>query len=657
MCGIAGFVSGNGREPDRDGIAAMTRALAKRGPDVGGIVIEGPAAFGHRRLSVFDLSAASNQPMWDSTGRYLLVFNGEIYNFRAIRDELEALGHKFETAGDSEVLLTALKAWGPDALSHVIGMFAFAVWDKQDRSLFMARDRLGKKPLFFALIDHGIAFASEPRALVAHPQISATIDPTALAHYLRLNYVPCNRTLFRGVEALPPACFAVFRPGKDLRVTPYWDLAAKFRDKRSFRSELEAAEELRNLVDDAVRLRLVSDVPLGAFLSGGVDSSTILASMLQQREPSSVYTFSSGFLEDSFDESHLAQALAEQFGAVHRTQVLDPKALELLPAIVATAAEPLADTSALPMYFLSGFTRDHVTVALSGDGGDECFAGYETYVADKLHRVTSVVPRPLRSRFPRLLDRVLPVDHRKVGWPEKVRRFSGALAMGPKAAHASWRDIFTEQELASVMRPQWREEVTGDERQSLFAEYFGAHFAEVEGCDPLDQATYVDIKTWLADDILVKADRMSMAHSLEVRCPLLDHRIVEFAAQLPPRFKLRGFSKKHVLRLSQRGRLPDAVLDRPKRGFNAPISQWIAGSLRELCQDTIFSSQMAHWFELEAIRRLWKEHDEKRRDHGLKLFGLLTVGLFLNAYGSKAREDSRWLPVGSATRLASPVDL
>lgn len=641
MCGIAGFVSGTGQAPDRDAVVAMTRALAKRGPDAEGIVIDGPVAFGHRRLSVIDLSAASNQPMWDSTGRYLLVFNGEIYNFRAVREQLEALGHKFETSGDSEVLLAALKAWGPDALQHLIGMFAFAVWDKVDRSLFLARDRLGKKPLFFARVDHGIAFASEPRALVAHPRISGTIEPTALAQYLRLNYVPCNRTLFSGVETLPPACFAVFQPGKDLRVARYWNLAAKFHDKRTFGSEHQAAEELRNLVDDAVRLRLVSDVPLGAFLSGGVDSSTILASMLQQRDPSSVYTFSSGFLEDSFDESHLAQALAERFGAVHRTQVLDTRSLELLPAIVATAAEPLADTSALPMYFLSRFTRDHVTVALSGDGGDECFAGYETYVADKLHRIASHMPRAMRLRFPALLDRLLPVDHRKVGWPEKLRRFSSALAMDPKAAHASWRDIFAENELASIMQPHWRQQTLARDEQSLFAEYFGAHFEDVEGCDPLDQASYVDIKTWLADDILVKADRMSMAHSLEVRCPLLDHRIVEFAAQLPPEFKLRGFSKKHSLRLSQRGRVPDTVLDRPKRGFNAPISHWIVGPLRQLCQDTLYSSQMEYWFQLDEIRRLWKEHEEKRRDNGLKIFGLLTVGLFLNAYATKPEEARR----------------
>jgi asparagine synthase (glutamine-hydrolysing) len=643
MCGIAGVVATNGASPDPAVLERMTRALAHRGPDAEGIVVDGPAGFGHRRLSILDLSAAANQPMRDATGRFILVFNGEIYNFRDVRQELEGLGHVFTTTGDSEVLLAALRQWGPDGLHQLIGMFAFALWDTTRKKLLLGRDRLGKKPLFFArLPGDGIAFASEPQAVAAHPDIARQIDPTSLAHYLRLNYVPCNRSLFVGVESLPPACYAEFEPGRGLRVVRYWDLAAKFGEKRSFRSEEQAAEELRALIDDAVRLRLVSDVPLGAFLSSGVDSSTIVASMLKQREPSSIFTFSSGFTEDSYDESPLAEKLAARFGIVHRTQSLDPRTLDLVPAIVAAAAEPLADTSVLPMYFLSRFTRESVTVALSGDGGDECFAGYETYVADRLHRIASHSPRWLRRQLPGLLDRILPVDHRKVGWPEKLRRFSGALARPFPEAHASWRDIFARGEIDSVMRPAWR--VAATENAGLYEDYFARHFAEVQDCDPIDQATYVDIKTWLVDDILVKADRMSMAHSLEARCPLLDHRVVELAAQLPVDLKLRGFSKKHVLRLSQRGRLPGWVLDRRKQGFNAPVSHWVLGPLRELCQDTLFSRAMGDWFDAGELRRLWSDHEQKRRDNGLKLFGLLTVGLFLEsalAEKGSARERGR----------------
>lgn len=628
MCGIAGLIAGPGASPDRAVLTKMTRALAHRGPDAEGIVVEGAVGLGHRRLSVLDLSTAANQPMRDAAGRFILVFNGEIYNFREIRKDLEALGHAFATNGDTEVVLAALKQWGPKALERMIGMFAIALWDSERQSLFLARDRLGKKPLFFGrLPGGGFAFASEPRAVAAHPEVSGQVDEVALAHYLRLNYVPCNRTLFRGVESLPPASYAWFDVAQGLRVERYWDLAAKFREKRAFVSEEAAAEELRALIDDAVRLRLVSDVPLGAFLSGGVDSSTIVAAMTQTVSSERIFTFSSGFLEDSFDESPLAERLAGEFGLVHRTQSLDTKSLDLVPAVIAAAAEPIADTSMLPMYFLSRFTRDSVTVALSGDGGDECFAGYETYVADKVHGLARHSPGWIRRQLPVFLDRVLPVDHRKVGWPEKLRRFSAALPLDSARAHAAWRDIFGESELSRVMRKDWQ---AGDaDEADVFADYFAGHFADVAGCHPVDQASYVDIKTWLVDDILVKADRMSMAHSLEVRCPLLDHRVVEFAAQLPPEFKLRGVAKKYLLKQSQRSRLPAWVLDRPKRGFNAPVSQWLLGPLRELCEDTLFSAPMRQWFDQTAMQQLWSDHERKRRDNGLKLFGLLTVGLFV----------------------------
>ena len=632
MCGIAGWISGTGESPDREVLTRMTRALAHRGPDAEGVVIEGAAGLGHRRLAIIDLSTDANQPMRDASGRYLIVFNGEIYNFAEVRSELEALGHRFATRSDTEVLLEAIKAWGAAALERLNGMFALALWDKQRRTLLLARDRLGKKPLFYArLPDGGLVFASEPRALTQHPGVPAKIDPVSLAHYLRLNYVPCDRSLLDEVRSLPPASYGEFGLASGLAVTRYWDLAAKFRDKRSFASDEAAAEELKALIDDAVRQRLVSDVPLGAFLSGGVDSSTIVASMLEQRAASSVLTFTSGFLEDSFDESPMAERIAAQWGVAHRTQHLDPKHLDLLPALVAAAGEPLADTSSLPMYFLCGFTRQNVTVALSGDGGDECFAGYETYVAGKLHRMAAHSPRWVRERAHRALDRVLPVDHRKVGWPEKARRLTAALAQDFPRAHSSWRDIFRADELHGIMQGGWREQVSVAPERDLFDAYFGKHFTEVKGCDPLDQATYVDIKTWMVDDILVKADRTSMAHSLEVRCPLLDYRVVEFAAQLPPDLKLRGFSKKHLLKQSQRSRLPGWLLKRKKQGFNAPVSQWVLGPLRQQCQDLLFSGPMVEWFDRREVQRLWNEHERMQRDNGLKLFGLLSVAMFFES--------------------------
>jgi asparagine synthase (glutamine-hydrolysing) len=632
MCGISGLISGNGDSPDRGLLERITRALAHRGPDAEGVVIDGAAGFGHRRLAVLDLSSVSNQPMRDTSRRWLLVFNGEIYNYEALREELQALGHRFATRGDSEVLLEAIKAWGPEAVEKCRGMFAFALWDTQGRRLLLGRDRLGKKPLFYVeLPGGGLAFASEPKALAMHPVVAGRIDPTTLARYLRLNYVPCHGSLFEGVRSLPPATIAEFVPGGRLRLREYWNLAACFHEKRQPASADEAAEELRALIDDAVRVRLVSDVPLGAFLSGGIDSSTIVASMLEQRDAASVLTFTSGFREDSFDESPLAEQLASQFGLTHRTQTLDPANLDLLPAVVAAAGEPLADTSALPMYFLSRFTRQSVTVALSGDGGDECFAGYETYVADRIHRWAALLPERLRNGAHGVLDRLLPVDHRKVGTAEKLRRFAAALPQPFERAHASWRDIFSERDLSAVMHSDWRTRVGDAADGRLYEEYFAPHFAAVRGCHPLDQASYVDIKTWMVDDIMVKADRTSMAHSLEVRCPLLDHHVVEFAARLPPEMKLRGFDKKHVLKASQSGRVPAEVLKRRKQGFNAPISQWLLGPLRDLTRETLFATEMCEWFDDAGVRALWHQHERMERDNGLKLFGLLTVGLFLRS--------------------------
>lgn len=630
MCGIAGLIARPGQVPDLEVLTRVTRRLAHRGPDAEGVVIQGMAAFGHRRLSVLDLSAASNQPMRDHSRRWLLVFNGEIYNYRELRRELQDLGHRFSTQGDTEVFLEALKAWGPAAVERCLGMFAFALWDAQAQRLLLGRDRLGKKPLFYAeLPGGGLAFASEPAALAEHPDLGARIDPVALAHYLRLNYVPCNRSLFAGVQSLPPGTVAEFVPGGRVAPRSYWDLAACFRDKATGLSLGEAADQLRALIDDAVRIRLVSDVPLGAFLSGGLDSATIVASMMRQGPPADVLTFTSGFREDSFDESPQAEALAREFGLTHRTQMLDPVHLDLLPAVVAAAGEPLADTSALPMYYLARFTRQHVTVALSGDGGDECFAGYETYVADRLHRWGNRLPSKLVSGTHSVLDRLLPVDHKKVGLAEKLRRFTGSLNQPFERAHASWRDIFRPNELAEVMHPDWRGSLGASLDAQLHEAYFEPHYRAVAGCHPLDQASYVDIKTWLVDDVLVKSDRTSMANSLEVRCPLLDHRVVEFAARLPHWMKLRGFDKKHVLKASQRGRLPERVLDRRKQGFSAPVSGWLLGPLREQAHDALFSDAMREWFDQSALRSLWQEHERRDRDHGYKLYGLLSVALFL----------------------------
>ncbi len=628
MCGIAGLLTW-GAVADAEIVRAMTVRLAHRGPDAAGIATLGPLVLGHRRLSVIDCSESNNQPLFDSSGTLAIAYNGEIYNFREIRRELERAGARFRTRGDTEVILESYRAWGEACLDRFNGMFAFALWDAERRRLFLARDRVGEKPFFYCeLPGGGLLFASEPRALQAHPSAVGEVDPVGLAHYLVLNYTLGGHTLRRGIKRLPPGHFMVCEEGRSLTPRPYWDLAAAYRHKRRFNSEAEAAEELLALVDDAVRLRLVSDVPLGAFLSGGVDSSAVAAAMAQALPSGQVHTFSMGFGVPSFDEVDTARAVAAHLGLDHKDRIVAPEPAQTVQATVWAADEPLADTSTIPTYHLAAFAREYVTVSLSGDGADECFAGYETYTADRLHRALAWLPRGIKRAGYWAADALLPVSFSKVSLDYKIRHFLAELHLEFPRAHASWRNVLSVATRREMMQPQWLEALR-DEEADPFAQ-FEPHFAAVAGCHPLDQAGYVDIKTWLADDILVKLDRATMAHSLEARAPLLDHRLIELAAALPPEWKLKGLKKKYLLRRSLRGRLPDWVLDRRKQGFNAPVSQWLNGPLRALAEEALASPRLHDWIRPAAIDALWREHGAGRRDHGLTLFGLVTLALWLN---------------------------
>ncbi len=628
MCGIAGLLSWT-TPPDASVVAAMTARLAHRGPDAEGVVALGPLVLGHRRLSVIDTTVANNQPLFDHSGRLAIAFNGEIYNYREVRRQLERSGARFRTQGDTEVILEAYRAWGEDCLARLNGMFAFALWDAPRRRLFLARDRVGEKPLFYVrLAGGGLAFASEPRALRACPGVSAEVDPIGLAHYLTLNYTLGEHTLIQGMRRLSPGHFLLIEEGRAQIEKSYWHLAASFLDKRRFASREAAAEELRALVDDAVRLRLVADVPVGAFLSGGVDSSTVAAAMVHALPPEQVHTFSLGFGVPSFDEVDGARSVAAHLGLDHKDRIVAADLEHTWAGLIAAADEPLADTSAIPTYRLAAFAREFVTVALSGDGADECFAGYETYVADRLHRALSWIPAPLARGLHGAVDRLLPVRFSKVSLDYKLRHFLAGLDLSFPRAHASWRNIFSAADRREIMQPHWRE-LAQSPRADPYSQ-FESHYAAVAGCHDLDRASYVDIKTWLADDILVKVDRATMAHSLEARAPLLDHRLVEFAAGLPPRWKLNGFRKKHLLKHSQRQRLPHRVLHGKKRGFNAPITQWLSGPLRGFASDALASARLRDYVRPEIVARLWQEQDAAKRDNGLKLFGLVCLSLWLN---------------------------
>jgi asparagine synthase (glutamine-hydrolysing) len=626
MCGISGQLNWNAG-PDEGLVARMTRTIAHRGPDGEGLKTIGPVALGHRRLAIIDLSPGGSQPMTDVGGTLWIVFNGEIYNYRELRAELAGLGRQFRSQSDTEVILESYKQWGVECLARFNGMFALALWDGHAKTLLLARDRLGKKPLYYHVRPDGtVTFASELKALCEDPRLERTLNPRALSQYLSLNHTLTSDVIIDGVRKLRPGHYAVCARERTLAETPYWNLADHFQQRSPYRSPAEAAEALRALMDDSVRARLVSDVPLGVFLSGGIDSSTLAASMCQALPPGDVRSFSMGFQEKSFSEIAEARATAKGLGITHRDLETDADVSRLLPKIVYHADEPFADTSIIPTYLLAEFARKHVTVCLAGDGGDEVFAGYETYIADKLHHLFQWLPSPIVRGAAAVAPALLPVSFDKVSLDYKVRQFLSGQGYSQARAHYHWRTIFSEAEKAELLVPEiWRQVAPHDP-----FEEFEKFDRDVAGCDYLSRALYVDVKTWLADDILVKADRASMAHGLEVRTPFLDYRVVEFAASLPIQWKLNGLKKKHILKLSQRGRLPDAVLDRRKQGFNAPVSHWLLSSFRTEFEQMTSEADRADFqlFKPAVVKKLWDEHVSGRRDNGHKLLGLINFQLW-----------------------------
>lgn len=625
MCGVVGWLSWQ-EPPTHEPILRMSEELRHRGPDAAGVKDLGPLILGHRRLSVVDLAETSNQPLCDVSGRYWISYNGEIYNFRELRRELESHGVIFRTAGDTEVIVEAYKKWGIDFLQRLNGMFAFALWDARSEILILARDRVGEKPLFYSDVPNGgLIFASELQSLGRHPLIRRVVDPTALGQYLALNYCTGDRTLWRSVWRLPAGHYMLCRRNQTPTIRSYWDLASKFGAKRSFSSLARAAEELDALLDDAVRIRLVSDVPLGAFLSGGIDSSAVVAGMARQRDPTGVETFSIGFNEPSFDEVANARAVADNLGVRHRDEILAPDLDKIVPALMRAATEPIADSSFLPTYLLAGFTRRHVTVALSGDGGDEVFGGYETYKADALHHRLRRMPKSVGYLLNKGMEALIPASHNKVSWDYKIRQFLSGMDLDARRAHVHWRNILTGTERAAV--------ISGDLAREIDAtdpfEPFEAHFNAVSGRHFLDQSMYVDIKTWLADNILVKVDRATMAHSLESRAPFLDHRVIEFAASLPIEFKLKGFRTKRILKASQKRHLPPEVIYRRKQGFNAPVSGWISRELLDFTREVLGARSLEPWFNRTAVDTMLANHLSRKQDNGLKMLGLLTLALWL----------------------------
>jgi asparagine synthase (glutamine-hydrolysing) len=629
MCGIAGHVTraDAGRDP-RDAkalVRAMADALHHRGPDASGVHQNGAAVLGHARLSIIDLSADANQPMLSADGQVVLVFNGEIYNFRDLAAELRDAGVQLRTRSDTEVLLELYRLHGPAFVNKMRGMFAFAIWDARKRRLMLGRDRLGKKPLFFHVGKRGLSFASELRALLADGDIERRADPRALHAYLALGFVPSEFAAIAGVRKLAPGSIAVFEDGK-LAEERYWNL--RFQPRQ--RSAEDFVEELRHHLFEAVKMRLVSDVPLGAFLSGGLDSSAVVA-IMSKVGAKPVKTFSIGFEEKDFSEVTYARQVARLYETEHHEEVLRPHAAELLPKLVRAYGEPFADPSALPTYLLSEMTRRHVTVALSGDGGDEALAGYTRYAHEKMARLFQQLPRPLLLPVARFIERRFP--GRKAGFLGElgatVRQHARRVQMGDIPRYAAQFGHFTPEQMEELCSPDLQA-VGADAGRALL----GRLLSEATATDALGRLLELDTKTYLVDDIFTKVDIASMQNSLEVRCPLVDHVLIEFAATVPSDLKMRGFRGKWLFRKALRDLLPHNIIYRQKRGFGIPHARWLRGELRPLLHDTLLSARVYQRGQLSRpmVERLIEEHDTGRVNHGLRLWNLLWLELWHQAF-------------------------
>lgn len=624
MCGlVAIFHSRDRREPDREQLSRMNEQQHHRGPDEGGLHLEPGVGLGHRRLSIIDLSEGQ-QPMASADQAQWLVYNGEIYNFMQLRGELAARGHVFRTHSDTEVILHAWREWGEDCVQHLRGMFAFVLWDRARQTLFMARDRLGVKPLYYSLLDDGrLLVASELKGLTCHPQLSRDLDPQALEDYLALGYVPEPRSIYRRVAKLAPGHSLTWRHGEaEPRPHCYWDLP--YRPLAAM-EDGEAVFELTARLREAVDIRLVAEVPLGAFLSGGVDSSSVVAMMAQvSGEP--VNTCAIGFGERDYDESGYARQVAERYHTRHVAKQVDPDDFSLFDKLVDLYDEPFADSSALPTYRVCELARQRVTVALSGDGGDEGLAGYRRYGWQlQEQRQRDAIPAPLR-RLIGGLGAFYPDMPRAPRWL-RARATLRAIGRDPVAGYLQLHSVLDGDTRALVYSDGMQRELQGYSA----LEVMRAHAARAPTDDPLSLVQYLDYKTYLPGDILTKVDRASMAHGLEVRVPLLDHRLVEWLSGLPNGFKQRDGQGKWLLKKAMEPYLPHDVLYRRKQGFAVPLSKWFRGPLRARLHDALLGGGLADtgWFTRRGLTRLLEEHDRGIRDRSQALWSLLMLDAFL----------------------------
>ena len=644
MCGLTGIILSQHAGVDEKVLLAMRDAQRHRGPDAAGLYLGQGVGLGHRRLSIIDLDNGQ-QPMVDEAAGLALVYNGELYNFPSLKAELEAQGVVFRSRCDTEVLLRAWQQWGEACLTHLVGMFAFAVWDMRTQRVYLARDHLGIKPLYYGFTRSGdLVFASELKGLLAHPGVERRLDPQALEDYLALGYVPDPKSIYCGIFKLSPGHWLSWHAGEPEPVPrQYWDVP--FNLAADMPAD-EAAAQLHRLLDRAVAGQMIADVPLGAFLSGGVDSSAVVASMSRaSHQP--VRTCSIGFDRGGFDETVYARRVAEHLHTQHFERRVSADDYDLLDTLATVYDEPFSDSSALPTYRVCELARTQVTVALSGDGGDENFAGYRRY---RLHAWES----GLRARFPLALRKplfgLLGSIYPKADWaPRPLRAKTTLQALAGDDVEAYFHTVST---TSAALRQQLYSASFKRELQGYSAlAVFRAHAKRAPTDHPLLLAQYLDLKTWLPGDILTKVDRASMAHSLEVRVPLLDHRLVEWASSLPPGLKLRGSTGKYILKKTLEPDLPHDVLYRTKMGFNVPLAAWLRGPLAQRARDALLTGAIAEcgYFEPAMLDRLVRQHAAGRRDHSATLWSLLMLDAFLR----RMQQPAAAAPAGPARRVVA----
>src|SRR5688572_965267 len=624
MCGIVGIVRSDGTDIDRGLLGRMCDSIRHGGPDDDGFYIDGSVGLGMRRLSIIDLKTGQ-QPIHNSDRSSWIVFNGEIYNYLELREKLENLGHTFYTNSDTEAIVHAYDQYGSDCPKHLRGMFAFAIWNKDKQELFLARDRVGKKPLLYSEVNGEFIFGSEFSALLTHPGISREVNSEAIHYYLSYMCVPAPLTAYRSIKKLEPGHSLRYRKG-EIKIERYWE--PDFSKKIEI-DEVEAGERIIELLRDAVRVRLMSEVPLGAFLSGGIDSSAVVALMSQEMSQP-VKTFSIGFEEQDFSELRHAKRIADFIGADHHEFIVRPDALDVLPTLVEHYGEPYADSSAVPTYYVARETRRHVTVALNGDGGDECFGGYQRYVAMQLAEKYHKLPRVFRHAVVDQAVEFLPGSERERSTPARIKRFMRAASLPKVPRYLRWVSVFDNGVKNDLYSDQF-ERATREFREASILEPW---FQKANGAGIIDATLLADTMNYLPNDLLVKVDIASMAVSLEARSPFLDHHVIEFAASLPENYKVRGLTTKYILKRVLKGLLPEENLVRPKMGFGVPVGKWFRTNMQGFLREVLLSETATKrgLFKPGAVRHMVEQHTDGRQDFAHQLWSLLMLELWYKRF-------------------------